>query len=292
MEFQDLSKAIAESFPKLSPQLRRAARHALDRPDDVALQSMRQLASAAGVHPSTMVRLARALDFPSYNDFRAAFQRRLRGHPPDFLDRARRLQGRGGEGSEALIEGVRVSVSDALAQSFAVNGTPRFEAAAASLAAARRIYVAGHRSCYTVAYFFDYLAGMIGEDVHLAGGAGRDVAGDLHGFDERDVLLAAGFEPYSREVVDAVAYADEAGGAVVALTDSLVSPLARDPALTILIRNESPSFFQSLAPAVAVVEALVALLVVRRGEVALKALGESDIRSRRFRSYWSAGADG
>lgn len=289
MDFQDLSKAIAESFPTLSPQLQRAARHALDRPDDVALSSMRQVAGEAGVHPSTMVRLARAFDFESYNDFRAPFQQRLRAHPSDFRGRARRLQGRHEQGTSALIEAVRQSVSTALDETFAENGVARFEAAATALAKARRIYVAGHRSCYSLAYFFDYLAGMIGEDVRLAGGAGRDVAGELRGFGRRDVLLAAGFEPYSREVVDAVAYVRETNGKVVALTDSLISPLADDPARTILVGNESPSFFQSLAPGMAAVEALMALLVVRRGDAALAALGDSDERSRRFRSYWSPG---
>lgn len=289
MDFQDLSKTIAEKFPTLSPQLRQAARHTLDRPDDVALHSMRQVAAAAAVHPTTMVRLARAVGFQSYNDFRATFQQRLRAHPSDFLDRARRLQDRRGEGTEALIEAVRNSVSDGLDETFAVNGAARFEAAATALANARRIYVAGHRSCYTLAYFFDYLAGMVGEDVRLAGGAGRDIAGDLRGFDKRDALFAAGFEPYSREVVDAVEYAREAGGTVVAITDSLISPLAGDPEHTIQIRNESPSFFQSLAPSMAAVEALIAVLVMRRGDDALAALAESDERSRRFRSYWPVG---
>ena len=88
MDFAALSKNIAEKFPRLSPQLQRAARHVLDRPDDVALMSMRRLATSAGVHPSTMVRLARAFEFLSYNDFREPFQQRLRIRPADYLARA------------------------------------------------------------------------------------------------------------------------------------------------------------------------------------------------------------
>lgn len=41
MYYQALSKAIADGLPSLSPQLQMAARHVLDRPDDVALISVR-----------------------------------------------------------------------------------------------------------------------------------------------------------------------------------------------------------------------------------------------------------
>ena len=46
MYYQALSKAIADGLPSLSPQLQMAARHVLDRPDDVALISVRSLAAA------------------------------------------------------------------------------------------------------------------------------------------------------------------------------------------------------------------------------------------------------
>ena len=62
MDFATLSKRIAETFPRLSLRLQRAARHVLESPDDMALMSMRGLAASAAVHPSTMVRLARARD--------------------------------------------------------------------------------------------------------------------------------------------------------------------------------------------------------------------------------------
>ena len=67
-DYAAVKQRLEDAFPGLSPQLRQAARFVLDRPEDVALHSMRQLASRAGVHPSTMVRLARAPDYPGYID--------------------------------------------------------------------------------------------------------------------------------------------------------------------------------------------------------------------------------
>ncbi|NNF78676.1 MAG: MurR/RpiR family transcriptional regulator, partial [Rhizobiales bacterium] len=50
---QDLIDRLSENYPQLSPQLRLAAKHVLDQPEDVALKSMRSVAADAGVAPST-----------------------------------------------------------------------------------------------------------------------------------------------------------------------------------------------------------------------------------------------
>ena len=76
--FSDLARSITEHYPMLSPKLQQAAQHVLRRPDDVALMSMRGLAAEAGVHPSTMIRLAHAFGFPGHGDFREPFQQCLR----------------------------------------------------------------------------------------------------------------------------------------------------------------------------------------------------------------------
>ena len=78
-DFAAVTGRIEAAFPDLSPRLRQAARYVIDRPDEVALSSMRRVAAGAGVHPSTMVRLARALAFPGYGALREPFRQHLRG---------------------------------------------------------------------------------------------------------------------------------------------------------------------------------------------------------------------
>jgi len=73
MDFATFSKRIADAFPILGPRLRHAARYAIDRLDDVALMSLRRLASSAGVHPSDTVRLVRSFGFDSYQLFQKTF---------------------------------------------------------------------------------------------------------------------------------------------------------------------------------------------------------------------------
>jgi len=286
VEYAELAGHIAERFPQLSPQLQQAARFVLDRPDDVALNSMRKVASAAGVHPTTMSRLARAFRFAGYNEFRQPFQKRLRSHPADFTGRAQELQARAELGETGIVDEVLETAIGNLRESFAVNGSERFLACADALSRGRRVFVAGTRSCYPIVFYFNYVYSVFRTNSVLMDGSGGTFADRLRSFGEGDVILAASFEPYSQPTVKAVRYALEIGGDAVVLTDSMVSPVAGKPEQTLLIKNESPSFFQSTAPAMAAVEALVGLMVLNDGDEALSAIEQSERQLDQFDAYW------
>ena len=73
MTLDDLRQEIWESYADLSPQMKVAASYILENPADVAFKSVRQLAKAADVHPSTVVRLAQVVGFSTFEPFRAVF---------------------------------------------------------------------------------------------------------------------------------------------------------------------------------------------------------------------------
>ena len=67
---------LAAAQGDMPPQLRRAATFLLENAAAISVSSMRQLADAAGVKPNTLVRMARALGFEGFEDFRRPFQER------------------------------------------------------------------------------------------------------------------------------------------------------------------------------------------------------------------------
>jgi DNA-binding MurR/RpiR family transcriptional regulator len=287
MDFDELSRQIADGYSRLSPQLQRAAHHVLQRPDDVALKSMRKVAADAEVHPSTMVRLARAFDCESYTEFRDPFQQRLRLRPISYLDRARDLQARGaGEEASILLRDVLTTHDANLRECFEVNGPEAFVACADALSTAHRIFVAGLRGYFSVAFFFHYVYRMFGRNAVLLDGRGGTFTDLLRTLAEDDVLFAISVHPYSHATVKAVEYAKKQGAKTVVITDSLVSPLAKSGDHVLIVNNESPSFFHSVAPAMAVVESLIVLMVARGGESALRAIEDSERHLEEIKAYW------
>jgi len=286
----EMAGRIRRAHSRLSPQLQQAARYVLSHPEDVALTSMRRLAQHAGVKPSTMVRLARALGFDGYDSFREPYRDWVRGGDGPFLTRARTLQqtrGREQDGSCTALLGDMTRADGAALR--AVESPANAQALAAArdlICGADTVHVMGMRSCYALAHLFHYAYSIVRANAVLVEGPDGTLYDRLARIRRGDVLFAMGFRPYSADTVRAVELALERGAAVVALTDSMVSPLAEGARQVVLIDTASPSYFQSLVPALAQVQALLALLVAAGGDDALDAITRTERDMTAFGAYW------
>src|SRR5207253_6549484 len=86
--------------------------------------------------------------------------------------------------------------------------------------------------------------------------------------------------------VDAVHRAAARGVTVVALTDSDLSPLARNAAERLLFEAASSSFFHSLVAAHALAERVMAEVAVKGGTPVVRRLREREMLLRETGAYW------
>ncbi len=259
----------------------------LDHPHDVALLTMRQQARAADVQPATMIRLAKFLGFDGYEAIRELYAQAFRG---GALDLARR----GGEQvSKQKLKGDHALAAE-IASSFAAqvgavahpDASAALAAAAETLAGARRIYCLGMRSCFPVAAYFHYVMSLVRDGMILFDGLGGLGAEGLRYAGPDDVLLVATVQPYTRAVVEAVDEAHSRAVPVVAITDSVVSPVADRSRHLILVSTQSPTFFHAMTPAFAAAETLASLTAGRGGVAALQALEATEAQLGALRIHF------
>jgi DNA-binding MurR/RpiR family transcriptional regulator len=286
MEAGDLRDQILSTFETLPGQLQAAAKRLLDHPEDVALLSMRELAKRAEVPPATMTRLARRLGFDGFEPLRKLYADAVRGRPDTFKDRAEGLLAR------RDMDGDAVFVADMLAglashlQSLSDPHTASTISRAADLIVRQhRLFCVGARSSYPAMHLGSYLLSLIGEQTFLVDGAGGIGVDGLRSLTPSDAVLALTVAPYTRDTVDAVAFASERGAAIIAITDSLASPIARHAKEAILVPTGTPSFLHTMTPAFVVVECLAALVAAKRGKSAVAAIAEAEDHLDRFGSY-------
>jgi DNA-binding MurR/RpiR family transcriptional regulator len=276
-------RPIVEAFEALSPQLQTAARYVLDRPDDVALLSMREQARRAGVPPATMTRLAKRLGLEGYDEVRALYAGAVRAGTLGFAGKAgAQVEAQKLRGERALAADMAQSLSREIARLAEPATLERLADAASRLHQARRIYCLGLRACHAAAWHFHYMLSLLGDKTVMlddAGGTGLDALRDAG---PGDVVLAASVKPYARATIEAARYAAAEGVPVVALTDSQVSPLAQVASAVIVVATESPSFFHTMTPLLAVTEILAALIAGRSGEKALEALARTETQLAAF----------
>jgi DNA-binding MurR/RpiR family transcriptional regulator len=282
MNYDAVQTRILAELPELSAELRKAARFLVDHPDDVALVSMRVLASRSAATPTTFVRLARRLGFGDWAALRKPFENRLRSGNASFAAKADALVRRGAEA--VFAESMRVAAAN-LSAADAGNDSREIAKACALLERAQRIRVAGFRSCRAPAHALVYLCRMFRHDVALLGSDGGALEAELAAIGKKDAVVAIGFTPYSRELGPVVEAARRRGAPIIAVADSMAAPIARHADVTLRFVTDSPSFFPSVAAAVAIVEALAATMLARSGPAAAARVRDTESELQSLGAY-------
>jgi DNA-binding MurR/RpiR family transcriptional regulator len=275
---------LYSALPSLPMRLQEVGRFVAANDYDATTRSMRDLAADAGADPAAFTRLAKAIGYSGWEELRAALtEARRPSAVSPFSDRARGRR-RGPSSDVALI-------SDKLEAEAA--GVARVSAAAVADAAkalhrAKRIWVAGFRSCRSVADLLTYELRLFRPDsVHLVGGSGPEDL-DLGAFGAGEAVVAIGFAPYSRISVMSARAARRRGAALVAIADSATAPMAEGADHVLLYEAaSSPGFFPSLTGAIAIAQSLAAVTFALGGAAARKRLQDAEARLAATAQYFS-----
>ncbi len=264
---------IQQLFPRLSPALQQVARYVLDHQNDVVTASMRAVASRAGSKPPTLVRFAQQLGLRGWIELKQALAQEMGLGPQPYVTKARTLVRRASDLS-LVSEIFKVHVANLHSTQNLNTGSLR--SACEILERADEVHVAGFRACFPVAYSFVYVYRLFRQTVRLMEATGGSLEMQLRAIDKGDALLVVSFAPYSREAIQAAELASQRGSKIVALSDSAASPIALLADETILFATNSPSFFPSVAAAIAISESLLELLASRAGKSGVRRIEASE----------------
>ncbi|KMW45080.1 MurR/RpiR family transcriptional regulator [Ralstonia insidiosa] len=284
MTFEGLMQTLRDRAADLSPQLQRAAMLLETHQHDIALLSMRDLARRCDLPPATFSRLARALGFEDFAALRDICVNHLRQQADGFAGRASTLQGTDAAGASDA-ERIGTAIGAHVQSAFSPTNLVALEAAADALCSARRVYLLGARSCLALTHAFGYAAQLFDDKVTLCSGAGNTLADPLRFSGEADVVIAVTFDPYTREVIEAMQYAHARGARLVYVTDSAIAPGAELAWQQLVAPVAIPSFFHSLAAPLALLDALLMTWFRRAGPTALAHLADSDAQLKQQQAY-------
>jgi len=266
---------LCSALPSLPMRLQEVGRFVAANDYDATTRSMRDLAAVAGADPASFTRLAKALGYSGWDELRAALtEARRPAQSSPFSGRA--TDRRRGLNSDVSL------ISDKLEAEAA--GLGRISAstvanAAKALHAARRIWIAGFRSCRGVAELLNYELRLFRpDDVQLVGGSGPEDL-DLGAFRSGQAVVVIGFAPYSRASVLSARAAHRSGAKLIAIADSVAAPMAEGVDHMLLFEAAaSPGFFPSLTGAIAIAQSLAAAAFMLGGTGAKKRLEETEAR--------------
>ena len=210
-----------------------------------------EVATAVGVSRAAVVRLARKLGYPTFAALRDDARRQFQAVQPSPLVRFSSTAADGGPGA---VRGRRKFETDvANLEATWPMIADRLDPAAADLARARQVLIAGSRNSYGLASYFHRLLRGVRGGCHLLDPAFPDEVADLTA---DDVLVIVLFRRYSAVSVRLLGWADRAGATTIAVTDSESQPFLRGVAHVLPVVTGSPLLYESMVGTVAVLEAL------------------------------------
>ena len=273
---------LCSALPSLPTRLREVARFVAANDYDATTRSMRDLAAVAGADPASFTRLAKALGYSGWDELRGALtEARRPAQPAPFSGRTKAR--RYGPNSDVTLVADKL---EAEAAGLARISSSEVAAAAKTLRKAQRIWIAGFRSCRSVAELLNYQLRLFRpEAVQLVGGSGPEDL-DLGAFRAGDAVVVVGFAPYSTASVLSARAARRPGAALIAITDTIAAPMAEGADHLLLFEAAaSPGFFPSLTGAIAIAQSLAAVTFTLGGTGAKQRLEETEARLAAMSQY-------
>jgi DNA-binding MurR/RpiR family transcriptional regulator len=259
---EQLRSEIVRRHESLSKRLQQIGRYILDEPNDIALETLAVIADRCGVQPSAIVRFAKTFGFEGASQMQRLFRDGLLSNNAalGYSERVRQLDQatskRGVEPAELLgefIEGNKLALQNLLQTVSEAD----MRAAVDAIAAADIVHVAGFRRSFPVASYLVYSLLQAGKRaIFIDGVAGLGLQ-QAQAIGADDLLIAVSFQPYSEETVAIVDAVSARGGKVLAISDSLVSPISKPAQYVLQVRESEVRKFRSLSASMCLAQALV-----------------------------------
>ena len=213
------------------------------------------------------------------------FQSAVQAAPVELSGRASQLNQQHRNPEAALFAEVGDAAFENIGRLFTADNQTRVKEAAERILAARRVAVVGFRDTFACAYHFAYVGRIAMPEVTLIRGQEGGLLTELAPFNEQDVVVAFGFEPYCAETVKALEITRANGVQAIVITDTLRSPLVPGASVTFTVANATPHFFPSILAAITLSEAILAECVAFGPDQLVDNVTRFESRMRQLGAY-------
>ena len=274
---KNLLREIEDKLPKFSKSQKIISKYILENYDKAAYMTASRLGSAVGVSESTVVRFALELGFEGYPEFQHSLQETVRIKLTSFqrMDVTNSLIGDGD-----LLSKVLNSDIDKIKRTIEEIDREAFDKSVDTLVTAKNIYIVGLGSSAILASSLNHSLRMIFDNVRLIEASSADeIYAQIMNISPDDAVVAMSFPRYSRKLISAINFAKDSGATVIALTDSVSSPIASFADNLLVARSDMASFADSLIAPLSVINALVVA-------VSRKKQDELRVRLQQLEKIW------
>jgi RpiR family carbohydrate utilization transcriptional regulator len=270
-------KPIAVLLKPLRRKRRELMQRVLEHPREYVLLSVRTLAKEVKAQPSTLLRTVQAMGFDTYKDFQRYLQELsvIVATPLDLMKESNHT-------NSGMTGHIRQTLDCAVKNVQSLRNTldpAQLKHLAGQIYRAERVLIIGADLASSLVWFLEYSLRLIGLSVIAATSYGETIH-LTRSATRRDVLIAISFRRGLRQTVEGLLQARLKKAYCVGITDSIVSPIARNSDQYFLTSIESSSYGGSYVSPMALLDAILVACAHYRRKRTLRLLKEADRESR------------
>ena len=257
----DVLSRISEQYGKMSKSHKAIARFISEHYDQAVFMTAAKMGETLGISESTVVRFADRVGYAGYPEFQHALEECVKGK----LSSIQKMDAKYGRSTQSEVLTSVITADIEKLQHTIDNLDPAaFESAVETILAADTIYIMGLRSNEPLAEFLHFYLNMVRGGVTLLKTTSvSETFEQMIRINEKDCFIGISFPRYSMRTLKAMEFASDRNAKVIAVTDSINSPLSLYSSCNLLARSDMVSIVDSLVAPLSVINALVVALCLR-----------------------------
>lgn len=269
-EKNDILARITDCYGKMSKGHKAIATYILEHYDQAVFMTAAKLGETLGISESTVVRFASGIGCSGYPEFQKALEECVKSK----LNRIQKMDARYGRSSQSeVLTSVLTADIEKIQHTIDNLDTNTFETAVNTLLTAEKIYVMGLRSNEPLAEFLHFYLNMIRPDVILLKTTSvSETFEQMIRISPGDCFVGISFPRYSMRTLKAMEFASDRNAKVIAVTDSVHSPMCLYSSCNLLARSDMVSIVDSLVAPLSMINALVVAMCLKKPQEVRKNL--------------------
>jgi len=277
-----LSKSIQELYPDMSSGQKKIAEYILQNYDKAVFLTAKELGQTVGVSESTVIRFANLLKYNGYPQLQKAMQDMVKNR----ITTVERMQlSLLDKQSDILHRVFNTDINNIRLTMEKINQAD-FGIAVQEITKARNIYIISLRSATSLGFFLYFYLQLLLKNCKMVANTDMFLE-ELRSAGPQDLVIGISFPRYTRQTVEGLKFCRDRGAKLLAITDSLTSPLAHYSHHVLTAHSEQISFIDTFVAPLSLMNALILAVGIKEGAKTTQALSQLEETWHNFNIYHS-----
>lgn len=267
---------IRLQMPTFSKTYNKVANYILENYNKAVFLTSFKMGQICGVSESSVIRFAGIIGYSGYSEMQQALQELIKSQ----ITMTQRLQEFSAnlEDDASILQQMMYKGIESLRTAAATVSEEDFNKTVKLLLNCQRVFLVASRSTYGIIYFFGYSLNWIRKEVYVIDCNDNNMD-ELLTVTKKDLVIAISMPRYPKSTVKALELAHSKGANIVAITDTITSPLTTYSQISLLVQTNMLSYLDNVIPVMPLITALLTAV----GAADKKKTAE---RISMFEKYW------